>query len=143
MHSDKILIKAPAEKVFEAIQQERTNSFRKLVSYDGKVAITDEELSDVPVYGKVKCVWQQTEEPFKRIDIKMLSSSKFKASHGAFILTPAADGNSTTLELQIHMDAGLKIPFAAEMTKATTAKDVKTRLEQIKKTAEKNHSSTC
>lgn len=141
MVSEKILIKAPPEVVFEAIRKQRTSN-KTLESYDGKVAVIKEELENVPVYGKVECVWQETEEPYQRIDFKMLSSSKFKESYGAYILTASNDGSSTTLELQAHMDAGLMIPFAAELTKASTAKDSKHRLEQIKKVAEQAIKST-
>ena len=143
MVTEKIIIKAPPEVVFEAIRKQRTGADKRrtLESYDGKVAVVKEELDGVPVYGKVQCVWQETEEPYLRIDFKMLSSSKFKESHGAFILTPSGDGRSTTLELQAHMDAGINVPFAAEMTKASTSKDSKLRLEQIKKLAEQDHKS--
>lgn len=138
MVSEKIVIKAPPELVFEAIRKQRTggDKRRSLESYDGKVAVIKEELEGVPVFGKVQCMWEETEQPYSRIDFKMLSSSKFKESHGAYILTPSSDRKSTTLELQAHMDAGLNIPFAAEITNASTAKDSKLRLEQIKKVAE-------
>ncbi|MBX9688063.1 MAG: SRPBCC family protein, partial [Candidatus Obscuribacterales bacterium] len=138
MVSEKIVIKASPEHIFEAIRKQRSNAekHRHLQSYDGKVAVVKEELHNVPVYGKVECVWQETEQEFERIDFKMLSSSKFKESHGAWIVTKGKDNQSTTLELQAHMDAGLNIPFAAEMTKASTSKDSKARLEEIKKAAE-------
>jgi hypothetical protein len=140
MVSEKILIKARPEAIFEAIRQHRTlttsDKRRELQSFDGKVAVIKEELDGVPVYGKVLCVWEETEVPFTRIDFKMVSSTKFKASHGAFILTPSSDGSSTQLELQAHIDAGLAVPFASEITKLTTSKDSKARLESIKKAAE-------
>ncbi len=135
MVSEKIEIKAPAESVFEAIRQLRTESGRSLESYDGKVAVIKEELENVPVFGKVQCVWEETEQAHERIDFKMLSSSKFKESYGAYILKETGDGR-TNLEMQVHMDAGLNIPFAGEMTKASAAKDAKHRLEKIKRIAE-------
>lgn len=132
------MVNASPEVVFEAIRQTRNNDFyrRKLQSYDGKVAIVKEELEGVPVHGKVSCVWQETEEPYKRIDFQMVSSDKFKASHGAWILTPSSAGKKTNLELQAHVDPGIMLPFAGEITKSTTSKDSKARLEYIKKTAE-------
>lgn len=138
MISEKILIKAPPHLVFEAIRKQRSSKekHRHLQSYDGRIAVVKEELHGVPVYGKVECVWQETEEEFIRIDFKMLSSTKFKESYGAFIFQVSGDGNATTLELQAHMDAGLMVPFAAELTKASTSKDSKARLEEIKKAAE-------
>ncbi len=135
MLSEKILINAQASFVIDAIRNLRTEKGRTLESYDGKVAIIKEDLESVPVYGKVQCVWQETEEANERIDFKMLSSSKFKESYGAYILTAAKEGG-TSLELKVHMDAGINIPFAAELTKASTSKDSKLRLEKIKKIAE-------
>lgn len=136
MVTEKIHIQACPELVFEAIRKCRLAKNRKLESYDGKIAIVKEELENVPVFGKVDCTWEETEDPFNRIDFKLLRSSKFKASHGAFRLTASSDGQSTTLELEAHMDAGLAVPFAAEITKASTLKDSKARLEEIKKQAE-------
>lgn len=142
MITEKILIKAAPATVFEAIRQQRSckEKHRELKSYDGKVAIVREELHGVPVYGSVECMWQETETEFQKIEFKMLSSSKFKESYGAFIFQASADGKSTTLELQAHMDAGLNIPFAAELTKASTSKDSKARLAEIKKAAEEMQS---
>ncbi|MBX9720775.1 MAG: hypothetical protein K2X81_05235, partial [Candidatus Obscuribacterales bacterium] len=68
MVSEKILISAQSLFVFEAIRKLRTEKGRTLESYDGKVAIIKEELEGVPVYGKVECVWQETENPIERID---------------------------------------------------------------------------
>lgn len=138
MITEKIVINAPAETIFEAIRKQRSDATkkRKLQSYDGKVAVIEEELEGVPVYGKVQCVWQETEQPFERIDFKMVRSSKFKESYGAWVLKPDADGKSTTLELQAHMDAGIMIPFASEITKASTSKDSKARLQEVKRIAE-------
>jgi hypothetical protein len=141
MVTEKIHIKATPELVFEAIRKCRLAKNRKLESYDGRIAVVKEELDNVPVFGKVECLWEETEQPFTRIDFKMLRSSKFKASHGAFVLTASADGQSTTLELEAHMDAGLAIPFAAEITKQSTSKDSKARLEEIKKQAEADQKS--
>ncbi len=135
MVSEKILINAQTSFVFEAIRKLRVEKGRQLESYDGKVAVIKEELEGVPVYGKVECVWQETEIPYERIDFKMLSSTKFKESYGAYILK--ANNGGTSLELQVHMDAGIMIPFAAELTKASTSKDSKVRLEKIKQIAEK------
>ena len=141
MIREKIVIMAPREIVFEAIRKQRISRRHTVESYDGKVAVVKEAMEGVPVYGSVECIWQETETPFDRIDFKMLSSTKFKESYGAFILTPGLDDFSTTLELQAHMDAGINIPFAAEMTKASTQKDSKQRLEMIKRVAEEDHTT--
>jgi hypothetical protein len=133
-----IQIAAPPEAVFEAVQKMRDSApmHRKLLSYDGKVAKIQENLESVPIYGKVECVWEETEIPFERIDYKMLSSDKFKSGSGSWILTPSSDHKTTNLELQSFLDTGLRIPFAGEITKMGAAKDNKVRLEHIKEVAE-------
>ncbi|PWU00065.1 MAG: hypothetical protein C5B53_04600 [Candidatus Melainabacteria bacterium] len=136
--SASVEIAAPPEAVFEAIQKTRDSTLmhRKLLSYDGKVAKIKENLEDVPIYGKVECIWEETETPFERIEYKMLSSDKFKSGSGTWILTPSADHKSTNLELQSFLDTGLHVPFAGEITKMGAAKDNKVRLKRIKEVAE-------
>lgn len=140
MAGEKIVINATPEVVFEVLRALRHTSDkqRQLESFDGKVAIIKEELEGVPVLGKVSCVWQEVEQPFSRIDFKMLSSTKFKESYGCFVLTPGNNGSTTTLELDVFLDAGLNIPFAAEITKKSTASDSRHRLEKVKRMAESN-----
>jgi hypothetical protein len=133
-----IEIKAPPEAVFEAIRKERNDEtlHRKLESYDGKTAIIKEHLENVAIYGQVDCLWQESEEPYKRIDYKLLSSNKFKEAFGHYDLVAEHDGKSTLLEMESFIDAGMNIPFAAEMTRLNAAKDARVRLERIKKAAE-------
>ena len=90
----------------------------------------------MPIYGKVECVWQETEDPYKRIDYKMLSSTKFKEGFGSWIFTPSADGKQTTLEFNSYTDSGLMVPFGGELTKMESMKTSKTRLAHIKEVAE-------
>lgn len=135
MIAEKIVINASREAVFEAIRRQRDGNHRKLQSFDGRIAVIKENLEGVPVLGSVECIWQETEDPYNRIDFVMLSSTKFKESHGSFILSDSQK-NATTLELQVHMDTGIAIPFATEIAKASTTKDSKHRLERIKKVAE-------
>jgi hypothetical protein len=134
MIKEKIVIDAKPEVVLEAIRKLRSEHGRKLTSYDGKLAIINEKLEDVPVYGRVDCIWHETEHSDEHIEFKMVSSSKFKESYGNYKLS--STNGRTTLEISVHMDAGINIPFAAEMTKASTSKDTKIRLEKIKRSAE-------
>jgi hypothetical protein len=133
-----IVIDAKPEVVFEAIRKQRNNaeSHRHLESFDGKVAIIKENMENVPLCGKVECFFEETEHPYTRIDYKMLRSSKFKAGFGSWILTPSADGKSTTLEFDSYTDAGLMIPFAGEFTKSQSMDNAKKRLKHIKEVSE-------
>lgn len=136
--SASVEIAAPLKTVYEAIQKTRNSAemHRKLLSYDGKIARIKENLVNVPIYGDVECIWEETEIPFERIDYKMVSSDKFKSGSGSWILTPSSDHKSTTLELQSYLDTGLHLPFAGEITKMGAAKDNKIRLQRIKEVAE-------
>jgi hypothetical protein len=133
-----ITIEAPPEVVFEAIRKQRnsTQQHRSLEKFDGKVAVIKEHLENVPIYGKVDCEWEETETPYKRIDYKMLSSTKFKEGFGSWILTPSADGKSTTLEFNSYTDSGLMVPFGGELTKMESMKTSKARLTHIKEVSE-------
>ncbi|MES6523952.1 SRPBCC family protein, partial [Cutibacterium acnes] len=133
-----ITIAATPEVVFEAIRKQRnsTEQHRSLEKFDGKVAVIKEHLENVPIYGKVDCVWEETEQPYKRIDYKMVSSTKFKEGFGSWILTPSADGKTTTLEFDSYTDSGLMVPFGGELTKMESMKTSKARLAHIKQVAE-------
>lgn len=136
METHSIEIGVPAEVVFEAIRSQRNTRRRQLQSYDGKVAVVKETFEGLPVLGSVECVWEETEEPYTAISFRMLSSSNFKSSEGAYVLTESADGTSTTLELKAHLDIGITAPFAEQFSKAATHRDSTMRLDQIKKAAE-------
>jgi uncharacterized protein YndB with AHSA1/START domain len=133
-----IVINAPPEVVFEAIRKQRNSveQHRTLEKFDGKIAVINEKLENVPIYGKVDCKWQETEDPYKRIDYKMLSSTKFKEGFGSWVLTPSADGKSTTLEFTSYTDSGLMVPFSGELTKMESMKTSKLRLQHIKEVSE-------
>jgi hypothetical protein len=134
----KIVINAPAEVVFEAIRKQRnsTEQHRHLESFDGHKAVIKENMENVPIYGKVECTWEETEDPYKRIDYKLVTSNKFKGGFGSWVLTPGPDGKSTTLEFTSYTDSGLMVPFAGTLTKNESMKTAKTRLDHIKEVSE-------
>jgi hypothetical protein len=134
----KIVINAPAEVVFEAIRKQRnsTEQHRHQESFDGHKAVIKENMENVPIYGKVECLWEETEDPYKRIDYKLLKSSKFKGGFGSWVLTPGPDGKSTTLEFTSYTDSGLMVPFAGTLTKNESMKTAKIRLDHIKEVSE-------
>jgi hypothetical protein len=139
--SEKIVINAPPEYVFQAIRRQRDDSQRgrSTISFDGKTAKIDDKMDGVAIYGKVHSVWEETERPYEGLDYKMLSSDHFKSAEGHWILTPSADKKSTTLELQCLMDSGLKIPFADGITRLNLSKDSKERLKRLKSWAEEDY----
>jgi uncharacterized protein YndB with AHSA1/START domain len=134
----KIEISAPPQAVFEALRKMRdcAEFNRHQRSFDGKVAIIDEHMKSVVIYGTVDNVWQETEQPFTRIDYKLVKSNHFKEGFGSWILKPTPDGKSTSLEHDSYVDAALPIPFAGTLTKNESTKSSNVRLEWLKKTAE-------
>jgi uncharacterized protein YndB with AHSA1/START domain len=136
--AESIEITAPPQTVFEAIRKQRNASeqHRSKVSFDGTKAVIDEKMEGVAIYGKVHCVWEETEHPFTRIDYHLVESDHFKSGFGSWILTPTNEGKGTSLEYDCFLDSGLIVPFAGEITKMAAKKDAKVRLEHIKSVAE-------
>jgi hypothetical protein len=136
--SESIEIKAPPKFVFEAIRKERdTQSVRrKTIAFDGRIAKIDEQLVNVPVYGKVHCLWEETEYPYQKIDYRMIESDKFKEAYGSWMLNASADKTTTRLELKNYIDTNLCMPFADQVTRRETMGSEKERLARVKSTAE-------
>ncbi|HEY9679745.1 MAG TPA: SRPBCC family protein [Drouetiella sp.] len=132
-----VRINATPQAVFEAIQSYRNSSalHRKLVSYDGKSAVVDEQLENVPVLGNVHCTWVEKEVPYQRIDYSMMKSDKFVSGSGSYVISQSA-GDCCTLELRSELESGVKIPFAKEIGAVAAHKDMKLRLAQIKRMSE-------
>lgn len=135
--TESVKIDANAESVFQALQGYRNSNVyhRKLVSYDGKNAVVDEQLEGVPVLGNVHCTWEEKEVPNKRIDYTMLKSDKFVSGCGSYVIVPSGT-DSVVLELSTEVDSGVKIPFAREIGAAAAHKDMKARLQAIKRLSE-------
>jgi len=136
--SQSVEIKAPPKFVFEAIRKERdTQSVRrKTIAFDGRVAKIDEQLTNVPVYGNVHCLWEETEYPYQKIDYRMIESDKFKEAYGSWMLNASSDKLSTRLELKNYIDTNLSIPFADQVTRRETLDSEKSRLARVKSSAE-------
>jgi len=141
--SAKLLINAPAHAVFQAIRQVRNSPplQRKLISYDGKVAMVKETLKNEPVLGDVECVWKEVEQPDRRIDYTMVGGTKLKSASGSYVLTPSADGRTTTLELSSQTVSGVHLPFAGTLEHAASMKSARTHLLMIKNIAESKASA--
>ena len=137
--TEKILINASPECVFDALRIERDalECHRKTLSFDGRVAKIDECMKNIPIYGQVHCVWEETEFPYQKMDYRMLESDHFKSAFGSWVIVPSSDKNKTTLELRTNLDSGLYIPFSEHITRVNAAKDARERLSRIKAIAEK------
>ena len=139
--SESVEIKAPPKFVFDAIRKERDAKSvrRKTIAFDGRVAKIDEQLTNVPVYGKVHCLWEETEYPYQKIDYRMIESDKFKEAYGSWMLNASSDKLTTRLELKNYIDTNLTIPFADQVTRRETLDSEKSRLARVKSTAEADY----
>lgn len=136
--SESIEIDASPQTVFETIRKYRTCDLhhRQLVSFDGKKALIKEDLDDVPIYGKVHCLWQESEVPYQRIDYTLVNSDKFTSGGGSYIVQAGKVNGTSTLELDSALVSGLHVPLANEITECAERKDMKVRLQLLKQMAE-------
>jgi hypothetical protein len=134
----KILIKAPPHVVWETVHEERKHdpelSYSKMLSHDHDEATLEQKFCVIPVIGTAVCMMKNVEVPDQRIDYSMLSSDRFKAFEGSWVLTPGADANSTYLELSSYSDIGLPVP--RPLIEGVTAKKLQRRLSNVKNMAE-------
>lgn len=136
--SESIKIEAPPEAVFEALRNYRTAAIdhRKLISFDGKNAIIEEELQAVPMYGKVHCLWLEKEIPYERIDYTLLKSNKLSSGSGSYIISNPEGHGASVLELVSQLQSQCHMPLAREISLAASRKDMRARLQYIKHLAE-------
>jgi hypothetical protein len=140
LQTERVSVNASPHEVFDALRKERTAPVchRKLICFDGKVARIDEHLTNIPIYGKVHCVWEETEFPYSKMDYKMIESDHFKAAYGSWVVVPTSNERKTTLELHCHLDSGLTVPFSDQITRVNASRDAKERLNRIKEIAERD-----
>lgn len=142
--SAKITIKAPPEEVWRTIHEERFKdpdlSYAKIVEHTSPNEMKlEEKFCFIPVIGSSVCLMNHKEVPNQRIDYTLISSDRFKAMEGSWILTPSSDGRSTNLELTSFLDLGLPVPRS--FMNAVTSKKMNKRLTNIKLLAETAHAS--
>ncbi len=132
------VVNAPPKIVYEAICQYRNcpSAHRKQLSTSPDGGTVKENMQGVAVLGNVQVIWKEIGIPYTHVDYSMISSDKFTTAFGSWTITPANGGKSTNLELQAFIKADVNIPFAAEITRSNTTKDVRGRLATIKQTAE-------
>jgi hypothetical protein len=135
-----ILVDAPQETVFEEIRKERTNGpgMRKLISSEERHAVVEQRFRRLPILGTAVCTYEEFEQPYSRIDIKMLKSDKFKRFEGYWLLSPEDSGRKTLTTLSLLCDTILYLPFCEQITVTRTKSAVWKRLYAIKAASEKS-----
>ncbi len=135
-----ITIKAPPEVVWDAVHEQRKSdpelAYSKVLKQGVNEAVLEQKFMVIPVIGSAVCTMNTQEVPNRRIDYQMIKSDRFKAMEGSWVLTPSADGKSTTLELSSHVDLGLPVPRG--MMNGVTHKKLERRLAHVRELAEKS-----
>lgn len=132
--SKTVEVNAPVQKVWEAIQARRSSdpNKRKLMSYDGKIAVVKEFFSGVPIIGNTTCTYSERELiPRKAIEYKMLSSNRFHTFEGFWQLQEGSKPGTTQVTLTTILDPGVRIPFWQQMAKNAMQKDLDHNLECV------------
>lgn len=135
-----IVIKAPPEAVWDAVHEQRKTdpelAYSKVLKQGVNEAVLEQKFTVIPMIGTAVCTMNTQEVPNRRIDYQMIKSDRFKAMEGSWILTPSADGKTTTLELSTHIDLGLPVPKS--MINGATHKKLERRLSAVRELAEKS-----
>jgi hypothetical protein len=135
-----IVIKAPPDVVFNAVHEQRKVdpelAYSKVMRQGVNESQLEQKFTALPMIGSATCLINTQEIPNRRIDYQMVKSDKFKSMEGSWVLTPSADGKSTTLELSSHIDTGLPVPKM--MMNGITQKKMERRLAHVRELAEKN-----
>lgn len=131
-------VMASPDLTYEALRQLRDDdpTGSKVLSTSENESVVEEIFDDLPVIGKATCVYRETYEPQKKISFKMIRSDKMKAFEGEWTLEPIDNGTHTHVKLHSYVDIGLKVPFAEQITKMTSAGELKQQIADLKKSAE-------
>jgi hypothetical protein len=134
-----IIVKATPEAVYNAIRRLRDDSQDtvKELSHEANHCLLEERFPGLPIVGEAKCVYKEVYTPFSRIEYSMISSDKFKAFEGRWVILPTADGTATRLSLSSYVDVDIPLPFAKQLAKIQTSHGVRERLQEVKASCEK------
>lgn len=134
----RILIKATPHVVWETVHEERRRDpdmeYSKVLQQKDNQATLEQKFALIPVIGTATCVMRNVEVPLQRIDYNMISSDRFKAFEGSWVLSPGEDSSSTYLELASYCDMGIPVPRS--MIEGITGKKLQRRLSNVKIMAE-------
>jgi hypothetical protein len=134
-----VLIDAPPETVFNVIRSQRTSGpgIRKLLLLEGTHAVVEERFWHLPIIGTAICTYEELEQPYSRIDYKMIRSDKLKRFEGFWLLSPKDSGQHTLATLSLLCDTGINIPFSDQITASRIKPAVWKRLSAVKTASEK------
>ncbi|MBU6450167.1 MAG: SRPBCC family protein [Cyanobacteria bacterium REEB67] len=140
--SCKILIKAPADTVWQTVHVERDSApdlvSNKLLTSADNHSTFEQKWTVIPFLSRTTCVIDEVDHPQTRIDYKLLKSDEFKVMEGSWLFSQTEDGSATLLELTAHLEPRRINPrfFINNVARSKMAR----RLAHIKKLAEANRS---
>lgn len=134
----RIEIKAEPKVVWEMVHEERKHdpdmAYSKVISAENNTFTIEQKFVLLPVIGTSVCVMKQHEIPLERIDYSLISSDRFKAMEGSWVLSPGDDGKTTILELSSYIDIGFPVPRS--ILEGITGKKLERRLSNVKNQSE-------
>jgi hypothetical protein len=134
---EEVLINAPPKVVWKSMQQQRTLDPDSTYVKETAVSNLVEQRFSFPAapFGSAECTLHLADKPGQRVDFSLVSSDDVKAFEGSWVLTPSADGRSTTLALSSYVDP-LHVPIPRLITNALVSHKARRNLEMVKKLAE-------
>lgn len=127
-------LNAPIAKVWNAIQARRSSDpkKRKLLSYDGKVAVVKETFASMPIIGSSSCTYAERElASLKAIPFKMMNSTRFKAFGGVWRLSDGSKPGTTKVSLTTYLDPGVRVPFWQKIAKGSMDRNLSGTLDEL------------
>lgn len=134
----RMVINASATNVWKAIRDTRSDDpdvkFTKITWINDTQRILEQKYVSVPFLGATTCVLHVSEDPLKRIDYELVRSEHLSEFNGTWLLSEAADGRSTVIEVSNHLK--LKFPLPQKIVDAFTRHKLKSRVQMVKESAE-------
>jgi hypothetical protein len=109
---------------------------RKVISSCDHKFVVEDTFPGIPVIGSTTCIFNETEEPFERVEFALVKSDRLKQFEGFWTLTPINGGKETNLQLSAFCDCGINLPFARCLTNSTVHRFMNAELAETKETAE-------
>lgn len=133
-----ILVHASAANVWHAICDNRDDDpdvkYSKITKINDTAHLLEQKYGSIPFFGSTTCVLHIEEEPFKRIDYKLVRSDSLSHFSGTWHLTPCADGKSTMVEVSNQIK--LKFPLPQKLVDGFARHKLKSRAMLVKNSAE-------
>lgn len=133
-----IVINTPPSIVWSSIREQRLKEpdvkSVKVVEKTGDAATMEERMVFPTLFGTSNCLLHVVETPMERVDFKLIESNNIKEMQGAMVLTPATDGQTTTLTLISYVEVAIPVPHI--FVNSMIQKKIERRIAAIKVIAE-------